>query len=188
MIVRIRWRLLVFAIAGSTAAAWLAPAVARADGTARDKVFVGYLFRQPRTINYHLYTHLCHAFLVADADGKVRTGRGVPSDSVTAAAHKAKVKVMLSLGGWGWDKQFAAIVKNPEAFERYVKAVMEIIDTSDYDGIDLDWEYPDTADEVIGFERLVRRFRKDLDELAPRKRGRWSRRWPCRPIPAPSAG
>jgi chitinase len=33
----------------------------------------------------------------------------------------------------------------------------------DYDGIDLDWEYPDTAQEVTGFERLARRFRGLLD-------------------------
>ena len=43
--------------------------------------------------------------------------------------------------------------------------------TFDYDGIDLDWEYPDTAEEIPGFERLVRRFRQDLDELG-RKKGK----------------
>jgi chitinase len=137
----------------------------------REEVFVGYLFRQPAKINYRLYTHLCHAFLVADEDGKIRTSRNVPSRSVTGEAHKAGVKVILSLGGWGWDKQFASIVSKPEAFDRYVKAVMEIVDTYDYDGIDLDWEYPDTSEEIVGFDRLVRRFRKELDELG-RKKGK----------------
>ena len=32
-------------------------------------MFVGYLFGQPRNINFRLYTHLCHAFLVADGEG-----------------------------------------------------------------------------------------------------------------------
>jgi chitinase len=48
---------------------------------------------------------------------------------------------------------------------------MEIVDQFDYDGIDLDWEYPDTQEEVAGFERLTRRFRKALDELG-RSKGR----------------
>jgi chitinase len=77
--------------------------------------------------------------------------------------------VLLSLGGWGWDKQFAAIMTNPDAEDRYVASVMTIVNDYDYDGIDLDWEYPDTAEKVVGFERLARRFRKQLDELGQKK-------------------
>ena len=95
--------------------------------------------------------------------------RNVPSRELTGEAHKAGVKVLLSLGGWGWDKQFASIVSKPEAEDRYVKGVMEIVDGFDYDGIDLDWEYPDTKEEVVGFERLTRRFRKELDAIGKKK-------------------
>ena len=57
----------------------------------------------------------------------------------------------------------------PEAEDRYAKSVMEIVDQYDYDGIDLDWEYPDTEQEVVGFERLTRRFRKELDAIGTKK-------------------
>src|ERR1017187_583538 len=70
------------------------------------KVFVGYLYGHPRHINLRLYTHLCHAFLVADEEGNVRKDRNVPSRDLTTRAHQAGVKVLLSLGGWGWDSQF----------------------------------------------------------------------------------
>jgi chitinase len=136
---------------------------------ATGKVFVGYLFGSPNNIDFRLYTHLCHAFITADADGTVRKGRNVPDKELTAKAHDAGVKVLVSLGGWGWDKQFAAIVANPEAEDRYAKAVLEIVDSNDYDGIDLDWEYPDTAPEVVGFERLSRRFRKEIDAIGAKK-------------------
>jgi chitinase len=135
----------------------------------KDKVFVGYLFGQPRDIHFSLYTHICHAFLVADGEGKVQSGRNVPNRELTSKAHQAGVKVMVSLGGWGWDKQFASIVSKPEAEDRYAKSVMAIVDENDYDGIDLDWEYPDTEKEIIGFERLTRRFRKELDAVGARK-------------------
>jgi chitinase len=134
-----------------------------------NKVFVGYLFGAPRDIKFQLYTHICHAFLVADADGQVRTGRNVPSRELTAKAHQAGVKVLVSLGGWGWDSQFASIVSKPEAEDRFFKSVMAIVDDNDYDGIDLDWEYPDTDKEVVGFERLTRRFRQALDALGSKK-------------------
>ncbi len=134
-----------------------------------DKVFVGYLFQRPSKINFSLYTHLCHAFLVADGKGNIQPSRSVPSRDLTALAHKAGVKVLVSLGGWGWDSQFAAIVSKPEPEDRYVKAVMGIVDEYDYDGLDLDWEYPDTKDEIVGFDRLVRRLRGQLDALGQKK-------------------
>ncbi len=102
---------------------------------------------------------------MADAEGRVQRGRSVPSRELTTDAHKAGVAVLLSLGGWGWDKQFAAIVSKPEAEDRYFTSILAMVDQFDYDGIDLDWEYPDTKDEIVGFERLTRRFRKALDEL-----------------------
>jgi chitinase len=129
------------------------------------KVFIGYLYGSPRDVNFSLYTHLCQAFLTADADGSLRNPEQYPNRELTTAAHKAGVKVLLSLGGWGWDDQFAAIVSNPAAEARYVQAVMAIIAEYDYDGIDLDWEYPDTKEEVVGFERLSRTFRRELDAL-----------------------
>jgi chitinase len=134
-----------------------------------DKVFVGYLFGQPRNIHFALYTHLCHAFLVADGEGKVQASRTVPSREVTGEPHKAGVTVLLSLGGGGWDRQFASIVSKPESEDRYVKSVTAIVDEFDYDGIDLDWEYPDSESEVVGFERLTRRLRKEIDAIGAKK-------------------
>lgn len=145
------------------------PTIAAPDQKPTDKVFVGYLFGQPRKINFRLYTHLCHAFVTADAEGNLKSSRSVPNRELVSDAHKAGVKVLISLGGWGWDEQFASIVSKPEAEERYAKSVIDLVDQYDYDGIDFDWEYPDNKQEVIGFERLSRRFRKDLDALGVRK-------------------
>ena len=155
------------AILASLSAARPSPAAPGDEPT--DKVFVGYVFGEPRNLNFRLYTHLCHAFLTADGDGNVRKARTVPSRELTGEAHRAGVKVLLSLGGWGWDEQFASIVSKPEAEDRYVEAVLGLVDGFDYDGIDLDWEYPDTEQEVVGFERLARRFRKGLDAIGARK-------------------
>jgi chitinase len=134
-------------------------------------VFVGYVYQLPNKINFRLYTHLCHAFVTADADGKIRSSKTCPSQRLVDDAHKARVKILLSLGGWGWDKQFAAIVNRAESEDRYVRSVMALVDQFDYDGIDLDWEYPDTKEEIVGFDRLARRFRKELDKLS-RTKGR----------------
>lgn len=129
-----------------------------------EKVFVGYVYGSTEGIDFQLYTHLCHAFLTADGDGKVNASRGVPNKELTTKAHEAGVKVLLSLGGWGWDDQFASIMSKKESEDRYVEAVMKAVEAGDYDGIDLDWEYPDSEKEVEGFERLTRRLRAALDD------------------------
>lgn len=162
-------RLALILGAGVIGLSLLNGALAAPEEKVAGKVFLGYLFGEPRAIDFKLYTHIFHAFLVADAEGNVRGTRSVPGKTLTQDAHKAGVSVVLSLGGWGWDKQFAAIVSKPEAEERYAKSVLAIVDENDYDGIDLDWEYPDTEQEVVGFERLTRRFRKNLDAMGARK-------------------
>src|SRR5262245_6578418 len=146
------WSMLTATLLVGLFADQLAMAQSKRDGAA--KVFVGYVYRRPEKINFDLYTHLCHAFIVADEDGTIRQNRTCPSRELVADAHTAGVKVLISLGGWGWDKQFASIVSKTEAEDRYVKSVLAIVEDYDYDGIDLDWEYPDTLEEVAGFERL----------------------------------
>lgn len=153
----------------ATAIALSSVVSAHAGEPEKGKVFVGYLFGSPKGVNYSLYTHLCHAFVTAGADGKLNPGRSAPSRELTAEAHKAGVKVLISLGGWGWDEQFRAIVADPEAEARYVEAVVKMVEDNDYDGIDLDWEYPDSDREVPGFERLTRTFRKRLDAIGAAK-------------------
>jgi chitinase len=162
---------MVFAVILTSLIAGQGPACAAPRENPREKVFEGYLFGQPCQIDFRLHTPICHAFLVADGEGRVPKRGSVPSRELTAEAHTAGVRGILSLGGWGWDRQFAAIVSRPEAEDRSARAVMAIVDQTDSDGIDLDWEYPDTQEEVVGFERLTRRFRKELDELG-RKKGR----------------
>jgi chitinase len=142
---------------------------ARPDDKPPPRVFLGYVFGSNDAIDFKLYTHLAHAFVTADADGRLNASRTVPSRDLTAQAHAAKVEVLLSLGGWGWDDQFAAIGRNAEAEGRFTAAVLKMVDEFDYDGIDFDWEYPDTAEEVVAFERMTRTFRAGVDALGKRK-------------------
>jgi chitinase len=63
-------------LAGLASPGW---SIAGPQENGTDKVFVGYLYGQPRGINFRLYTHLCHAFLVADGAGNIQKARNVPS-------------------------------------------------------------------------------------------------------------
>lgn len=122
---------------------WIAAAIWwRAEPSLADessKVFVGYAYQTPQANRFDLYTHVCHAFVVADEEGRLKRNASVPSRSLVRDAHAQNVKVLLSLGGWGWDRQFAALTSSPSALSRYVAEIMQLVEQYGYDGVDLDW-------------------------------------------------
>ena len=54
------------------------------------------------------------------------------------------VKVSLAIGGWN-DSQgdkYSRLVNSPEARRRFIKHAVTFIEKHNFDGLDLDWEYP----------------------------------------------
>jgi chitinase len=88
-------------------------------------------------------THINYAFLLPNADGSVK---GIANpwmlEDIVRQAHEKNVKVLISIGGWGYDKEFEALAASPETRKRFVAAVIEFITQYQLDGADVDWEYP----------------------------------------------
>ncbi len=53
-----------------------------------------------------------------------------------------KLKIMLSLGGWGGCEPCSAIFSTDEGRQRFAQSFKEVNDYFGTDGLDLDWEYP----------------------------------------------
>lgn len=50
----------------------------------------------------------------------------------------------MAIGGWN-DSQgdkYSRLVNNPAARRRFIENVLKFLDKHDFDGLDLDWEYP----------------------------------------------
>ena len=170
---KLRWTIVSAALAAGLLVSGRVggPAQAAPDDKEPARVFVGYLFAQPRNINFRMYTHLCHAFLVADGEGRVEKRGSVPSRELTGEATEPGSRCSSRwAAGDGTSSSPRSSPARPRPTAR--NSVVGIIDQFDYDGIDLDWEYPDTKEEVVGFERLTRRFRKALDDLGAEEGGR----------------
>ena len=97
-------------------------------------------------IAFEHLTHLNYAFLVPDANGTfVGPEHADVLTAVIAAAHAHDVKVLISVGGWGWDEAFEALASQPPARAHFVADLLAYVDSYDLDGVDLDWEYPGPA-------------------------------------------
>lgn len=111
----------------------------------------------PRQIPFQHYTHLIHAFVMVDEQGRPAVRSYVPDKSLTAAAHAAGVKVLLGLGGGSNGKSFTAMVRDEAKSSRFIQEIVKLASENGYDGLDIDWEFPAAGDE----DALVR-FVTDL--------------------------
>ena len=55
------------------------------------------------------------------------------------------LKVTLAIGGWNeGSEKYSLMAKDPEARRIFVKSVVTMLREYNFDGLDLDWEYPGT--------------------------------------------
>ena len=57
---------------------------------------------------------------------------------------KRGVKVSLAIGGWNDSEgdKYSRLVNSPEARRRFTRHVVNFLQKYNFDGLDLDWEYP----------------------------------------------
>jgi len=90
-------------------------------------------------------------------------------------AHKAGVEVYPSIGGWTLSDLFPTLAKNPTARKTFAANCVKLIESYDFDGIDIDWEYPGyeehmgTPEDTQNYSLLLQDIRSALDELGTKK-------------------
>jgi len=118
---------------------------------------------KPAGIDYRAFTHLAIAFASPRPDGTIARNALLGSRAVTERAHRAGVKVLLSLGGGGdGSAHFAAIMRDPAKADRFIGETMKLVKAARYDGIDCDWEFPGNAGDADNLVRLIRRYRQAM--------------------------
>ncbi|HEX4427495.1 MAG TPA: glycoside hydrolase family 18 protein [Terriglobales bacterium] len=96
-------------------------------------------------IPYHQLTHIIHAGVPFGPDGSLSVPDGFVEPALIANAHAAGVKVMLLIGG-----DVPALEGNPALMNTVVTNVWTFVTANGYDGVDLDWEYPESpADRKV---------------------------------------
>ena len=64
------------------------------------------------------------------------------SKGIIELAHQVNVEVMPSIGGWTLSDNFPGIAASAAKRQNFARQCAELIRAYDFDGIDIDWEYP----------------------------------------------
>ncbi len=117
----------------------------------------------PALIPYDKLTHINYAFLIPNEDGTFRELLNTwKTGELVSLAHKQNVKVLISVGGWGWDAQFERLAASPSTRAAFVQNLVRVIDEYQFDGADIDWEYPDPGASSQNFLVLIQELRTAL--------------------------
>ncbi|KAF2660615.1 glycoside hydrolase family 18 protein [Lophiostoma macrostomum CBS 122681] len=86
-----------------------------------------------------------------------------------AKKRNRNLKVMLSIGGWTYTntaKHFDGPASTPEGRKRFADSCVQLIKDLGFDGIDLDWEYPQNPEQGEQLLLLIHAIRSAMDGYA----------------------
>ncbi len=137
-------------------------------------------------IDLERLTHVMHAFAWPLADGSLQHYSEFLYPELNDRVHRRGRTILLSLGGWGQSDGFSPMAADSLARRRFVEEVCRFLLSHDYDGVDLDWEFPQNAVDRRNMVLLVKELREAFDRWArPQKlwitmavsAGDWAGQW-----------
>ncbi|KAH8775614.1 family 18 glycosyl hydrolase [Diaporthe sp. PMI_573] len=139
---------------------------------------------QPQSIPASKITRVYYAFASFGSDGTVTSSdsyadlqKHYTTDSWNEPGNNAygcvkqlyllkkqnrQLKAILSIGGWNDSPRFPAMAASAPARETFARTAVQLVTDWGFDGIDLDWEYPENAAQAADFVRLLAELRRQL--------------------------
>jgi GH18 family chitinase len=116
----------------------------------------------PAVIPYDKLTEINYAFLIPNEDGSFAPLNPWMPGELVRLAHLHNVKVIISVGGWGWDSQFEQATASPQTRKVFVQNLVKIVEQYHFDGVDIDWEYPIQGSSSQHFLAMIQELRAAL--------------------------
>ncbi|KAF5100230.1 hypothetical protein D0Z00_001332 [Geotrichum galactomycetum] len=76
------------------------------------------------------------------------------------------MKVLLCIGGWEFSSNLATAILHPANRENFANSVIDLIKNYGFDGVEIDWEYAETINQVYQFVELLKIVREKIDDFS----------------------
>ncbi|RZB40987.1 chitinase, partial [Asbolus verrucosus] len=117
----------------------------------------------PEDINPSLCTHIIYAFATLKDHKLAEANDKDPDmyDRVVALREKnPDLKVLLAIGGWAFGSTpFKELTSNVFRMNQFVYDAIDFLREFQFNGLDVDWEYPRGADDRIAYVNLLKELR-----------------------------
>lgn len=114
--------------------------------------FPSWHLEEAENISWASLTHIIYAFALPRSDGTVEPFEN-PEEvhKLVKEAHRNQVKILLGVGGWGNKGEmlapaFAQATQTADDINVLAGNIVSVCEEYGFDGVDLDWEYPQTED------------------------------------------
>ena len=101
----------------------------------------------PQDLDLETFTHINHSFAWPDEEGGIESPAGFFDPSIADHIHNNNRKFILALGGWGHTEGFVSSTSTYELRAVFISSIIDKIIAFGYDGVDIDWEYPQTIEQ-----------------------------------------
>ena len=117
----------------------------------------------PQSLGWQYLTHVSHAFVRPTPAGGLVEPRGFQPAPLVAAAHAYGVRALLCVGGASDSAPgFSQIASNPPLRAAFAHTLRAYVLSNNYDGLEIDWEYPRTSADATNFVMLIQELRATL--------------------------
>ncbi len=112
-------------------------------------------------------THVVHAFVWPLADGSLGYESGFWYGELTRLAHQNERKVLISVGGAGQSGNFSTVAADAVKRARLVSDLVSAVQQHNYDGVDIDWEFPESETDKNNMVGFIADLHKALNDANP---------------------
>ncbi|KAK9059491.1 hypothetical protein SSX86_020193 [Deinandra increscens subsp. villosa] len=120
----------------------------------------------PSAIDTTLFTHVYYAFLSpSNVTFKFEidypTALSLKNFTTTLHEKKPSIKTLFSTGGAGEDLKilFSRMALGHDSRKSFICSTIEVARKFEFDGVDLDWEFPQTPTDMVNFRHLLHEWR-----------------------------
>ena len=135
----------------------------------------------PEDVPFDKISHVNYAFMVIDSEGNLKSndpwadygeseegGGRTYIKQIVEKAEENDVAAMVSIGGWTNsvdERGFDHATATPARMNRFTDQLVDFMLKYGFDGIDIDWEYPENNEEKEKFVALIKQLREKMTEV-----------------------